>query len=66
MGQAGDTRLRSLGLDRDRAEEALRKRPLPRPAPLLSPQTQRSELTPEPCRSTPFPDAKTVEEKNKA
>lgn len=25
MGQAGDTRLRSLGLDGDRAEEALRK-----------------------------------------
>lgn len=54
MGQAGDTRLRSLGLDRDRAEEALRKCPPARPAPLLSPQTQRSELTPEPCRSTPF------------
>lgn len=67
MGQAGDTRLRILGLDGDRAEEALRKiQQAAPPPPASSPQTRRRELTPKPCRNTPFPDPKTVEEKNKA
>lgn len=59
MGQAGDTRLRSLGLDRDRAEEALRKCPLPRPL-LFSHRLSAVSLDP---AEALLCDPKAVEEK---
>lgn len=43
MGQAGDTRLRILGLDGDRAEEALRKIQQAAPPPPASFSTDSAQ-----------------------